>query len=527
MSTAKKTLTTCPPKTAVAYARYSSAGQRDVSIDQQLNDIRAFAEREGYKIIYEYADRAKSGFKKVDQRFEFQRMLRAAESGAFNTVIAWKVDRFGRNRRESAIFKGQLADAGVSVVYAMEPIPDGAAGCLTEGMLESIAEWYSRNLSENVKRGMNDNAKKGLYNGVTIYGYRKSANGCYVIDEPEAAVVRRIFTLYSQNYSCDSIYKKLVADGVKNRNGIPIPKPSIIYMIKNETYNGVYHFGSYRIPDAFPKIIDDDLWETCQELRERTTRKHDYRVFDYALSGKCTCGLCGSNIIGAYSHAWDNKKKYVYYTCRKHRSNKNLCELKAKYKDEVEKKVFEFLYKEVLTGKLLDHFIDDIDNILVNQQETSPVLSLKSELADINRRIDNITRAISEGIWSKQTSAMLNDLNNRADELQQQITYHTLTDNVSLSKDRIRFFFSKIAKGDINDPDCRRSLINSLVNSVVFYNDYIQLIINSTEHAATIPPDDLPPIEETPEYNFDSRLNWRARLFTVKNYPVIIFKIAV
>ena len=68
----------------------------------------------------------------------------------FDTVIAWKVDRFGRDRRESATFKGQLADQGVSVVYAMEPIPDGAAGALTEGMLEAIAEWYSRNLSENI-----------------------------------------------------------------------------------------------------------------------------------------------------------------------------------------------------------------------------------------------------------------------------------------------------------------------------------------------------------------------------------------
>ena len=54
---------TCSPKTAVAYARYSSAGQRDVSIDQQLADIRAFARREGYKIVHEFADHAKSGFK--------------------------------------------------------------------------------------------------------------------------------------------------------------------------------------------------------------------------------------------------------------------------------------------------------------------------------------------------------------------------------------------------------------------------------------------------------------------------------
>ena len=80
MSTAKKKLTTCEPKTAVAYARYSSAQQRDVSIEQQLRDIRAYAEREGYKIIYEYADHAKSGFKNVERRTQFQAMKQNVEA---------------------------------------------------------------------------------------------------------------------------------------------------------------------------------------------------------------------------------------------------------------------------------------------------------------------------------------------------------------------------------------------------------------------------------------------------------------
>ena len=144
----------CPPKTAVAYARYSSAGQRDVSIDQQLADIRAYAEREGYCIVHEYADHARSGFKNTDARTQFKAMIAAAEGRCFDTVLAWKVDRFGRNRENSAIYKSQLRRLGVKVVYVMEPIPEGAAGVLTEGMLEAIAQWYSENLSENVISAM-------------------------------------------------------------------------------------------------------------------------------------------------------------------------------------------------------------------------------------------------------------------------------------------------------------------------------------------------------------------------------------
>ena len=127
----KQKTPTCAPRTAVAYARYSSAGQRDVSIEQQLADIRLFAQREGYTLVHEYADHARSGFKNASARTAFQSMMAAAESGGFDTVISWKVDRFGRNREESALFKGRLRRFGVKVLYAMEPIPEGSAGVLS------------------------------------------------------------------------------------------------------------------------------------------------------------------------------------------------------------------------------------------------------------------------------------------------------------------------------------------------------------------------------------------------------------
>ena len=74
----KKVSPSCSPRTAVAYARYSSAGQRDVSIEQQLADIRSFAKREGYTIVHEYADHARSGFKNTASRTAFQSMIASA-----------------------------------------------------------------------------------------------------------------------------------------------------------------------------------------------------------------------------------------------------------------------------------------------------------------------------------------------------------------------------------------------------------------------------------------------------------------
>lgn len=527
MSTAKKKLTTCEPKTAVAYARYSSASQRDVSIDQQLKDIREYAEREGYTIIHEYADHAKSGYKKSERRAEFQAMLRAASSGAFDTVLAWKVDRFGRNRRESSAYKGQLADLGVSVVYAMEPIPDGAAGVLTEGMLEAIAEWYSRNLSENVRRGRMDNARKCLYNGVKLFGYRTDGNGHYVIYEPEAAIVRRIFSLYAQGNSAADVQRIITDEGVRNKNGDPFHISRIIHTIQNESYCGVYKYETERHPGGMPAIIDQETWEVCKDLRAKTSKHYKKRNFDYTLSGKCSCGYCGSNVRGVSGVG--RGKWYYYYQCGNQKSNgKVACDLKSYKTDIMENAIFDFIFDNLLRGKAFDQFVDAVYDTLNEYNAESPIRQMETSLNDINRRIDNINTAISEGIWTKSTAAMLDNLTAQAEALKKDIAYHQITASQTISKDRVRFYLQKIADGKRNDTEFLKSLVNSYINSITVYNDCLRVVVNAAENVERIPADELPPIDELPLFErFDFQPSASNRLVTVEPYPVIVFKIAI
>ena len=180
---------------AVVYARYSSHNQREESIEGQLRDASAYAERNGYDIIAEYADQAKSG--KSDQRPEFQRMLKDAEKKQFTVVLVWKQDRFMRNRYESATDKMKLKKNGVRVVSVMESISDTPEGIIMEGLLESMAEYYSANLSQNIKRGMRENLLKGKLSGHPApYGY-KLADGKLLQDETAAPIVRYIFEEYA------------------------------------------------------------------------------------------------------------------------------------------------------------------------------------------------------------------------------------------------------------------------------------------------------------------------------------------
>ena len=487
----KKNKLTCPPRTAVAYARYSSAGQRDVSIDQQLRDIRAYAEREGYHILHEYADHARSGFRNVSARTEFQSMISAAADGSFDTILCWKVDRFGRSREDSAIYKGQLSRLGVSVVYVMEPIPEGAAGVLTEGMLEAIAEWYSRNLSENVKRGMNDNARHCLYNGTTIFGYDGIRNQRYQINEEQAAVVRQIYSLYIDGYSMAEVCRILNSAGQRTESGKIFTINKINNILKQQRYRGIYIFGDYVIPDGMPRIIDDDTWEKAQHMKGKTGRHYENSPVEYLLTGKAFCGHCGKPLVGDSGTSKTGTTHY-YYTCqtKKRRSG---CDKKSIRKDRLETFVVNFLMDQVLSSAKIEEIADMVYEHQKKQQDSSPLRAMESELRETERKIENTNRAISLGANGYSTLNMLHQLEETAASLRLSIEARKFAEGKILDRDFIVFFLSGFSSLDRNDPVDRRTLIRVFLNSIYVYDDHARIFVNTSDTETVIPFDALPP----------------------------------
>ena len=102
---------------AVIYARYSSDNQREASIEGQIRECTAFAEKNGITVLRHYIDRAISA--KTDNRPEFQNMIKDSNKKLFDMIIVWKLDRFARNRYDSARYKAQLKKNGVKVVSAL------------------------------------------------------------------------------------------------------------------------------------------------------------------------------------------------------------------------------------------------------------------------------------------------------------------------------------------------------------------------------------------------------------------------
>ena len=106
----------------VIYARYSSHAQTEQSIEGQLKFCYEFARRNNYTIIEEYIDRAVSG--KTDNRPAFQRMIDDSKKKQFQYVLVYQLDRFARNRYDSATNKAKLKKNGVRVISVRESHTD-------------------------------------------------------------------------------------------------------------------------------------------------------------------------------------------------------------------------------------------------------------------------------------------------------------------------------------------------------------------------------------------------------------------
>lgn len=206
-----------PYEKAVLYCRYSSDNLEE-SIEGQIRECKAYAEKQGLTILNTYIDRAFSA--KTDNRPEFQRMIKDSAKNLFDVIIVWKLDRFARNRYDSAHYKAILGKNGVKVVSATETIAEDSTGILLESLLEGYAEFYSAELSEKVIRGMTENALKCKYNGGGLpVGYRIDNEQQFQIDPLTAPIVVDSFQKYHDGATIMEIVRWLNEKGIKPQRG--------------------------------------------------------------------------------------------------------------------------------------------------------------------------------------------------------------------------------------------------------------------------------------------------------------------
>ena len=468
--------------TAVIYARYSSDNQREESIEGQIRECTAYAEKNGITVIKHYIDRAFSA--KTDNRPEFQQMIKDSGKKLFDVVLVWKFDRFARNRFDSANYKMILKKNGVHLISVMEPIAEGSQGILVETLLEGMAEYYSAELSEKVIRGQTENALKGKCTGGTgTIGYKIDEDKFYHLDPLTAPLVLEAFQRYDNGEKMVEIVNFLNDKGVRNMQDGKMTHSSVNTMLKNRRYIGELSFRDIVVPDAIPAIVPKDLFDRVQKRMEKNKRapacgKADE---DYLLTTKLYCGKCGALMFGE-SGVSHTGKMYTYYKCAAAKKKKT-CDKKAVRKQWLEDLVVNETMKLVEDDASMNAIIVKVMEL--QNQESTDLPIYEKQLKETEVGITNMLNAIQMGILTSSTKERLEALEDQRKELQARIAEERLA-KPKMKEEFVRFWLLRFRKLDMTQPEQRQALVDTFINAIYLYDDKVLITFNYKEGTQTV-----------------------------------------
>ena len=437
---------------AAIYARYSTELQREASIEDQVRICRRLISDRGWQVVEVYPDMGLSGSSHL--RPSYQRLLEDARRGRFDIVVAESLDRISRDQEHMAAFHKQMSFLGIRTVT----VGEGDISELHIGLKGTMSALYLKDLALKTHRGLEGRVRDGKAAGGLSYGYRLDRHplpdgtfttGDRRIDPEEAEVVRRIFRDFAGGLSPRAISIAL------NREGLPGPSgkawgPSTIYgnwrrgtgVLNNELYAGRLVWNRQRfikdphtgkrqarinppedwiaqdVPEL--RIIDEEVWTAVKArqgaVRQATglatgnQRPERARRPVYLFSGLLKCGDCGGGFVLIAK---------TRYGCANARNRGTCTNRRTIDRHKLEDRVLIGLKDRLLSPELIAEFVAEYQREynLLRHEEVAGRAAAERELAQVERKIEEIIDAICEGIRHTSMKDRMTALEARKAEL--------------------------------------------------------------------------------------------------------------
>ncbi len=439
-------------------ARYSTVAQNERSAEDQIDLCREYAARQDFAVVETYADRAKSGVATAN-RDAYQAMIAAALSSKrpFDVILVEAFDRLWRSAGEQQVALFDLWQRGIAVVACSQGISTEHEGADVQIAMHGVfSENFIKAVREKTIRGLDALAKRGLSTGGKVFGYRavavageegrKGPRKRLVVDEAEAAVVRRIFSEYAQGYSLPKIAHRLNAEGVpypmKPTKRGPARKgwavATIRFILRSERYLGCIVWNrrefkknprtgkrqsvlrpasKWRVEDRpdlriVPPELEEAVAARIKMLTERYAVGREGKARGgatrpaftqhYLLTGFMRCGVCNSRMVaitstkrkasGTYRQSW-------YYCPVSKTKGPTVCTHTRRYKRAViegrlQKRAAEAMYRANL-NKLAGVVNDALKRAAASANGREE--ELRADLAKAEAERDRLVEAIASG----------------------------------------------------------------------------------------------------------------------------------
>jgi site-specific DNA recombinase len=315
---------------AVIYLRVSTKEQAEegYSIPAQAEACRRFIAEKGWEVADEYVDRGESA--RSADRPQLQALLaRLAEDRSIEALVVHKLDRLARNLEDHAAVRAALRKAGVQLHSVTETLEDSASGKLVEGILASIAEFYSANLGQEIRKGMDQKAAQGGWPVRAPFGYRnvrrdgpRRRGESALEPDPQAPLVTSAFERYATgSLSLATLTEQLAERGLRNRLGNPPGVSAIHRMLRNPVYAGVVRWRGVERDGTHQPLVSRELFGRVQSVLDAHSSGGERSwKHDHYLKGTLVCAECGSKLYYVVA-----KGRFGYFRCVGRNTGRTSC----------------------------------------------------------------------------------------------------------------------------------------------------------------------------------------------------------
>lgn len=463
-------------KTVAAYARYSTDMQTENSIIFQMEAINKFCNEHEFVVTHRYMDEAKSGTN--TNRENFQQLCTAAKFREFDAVVIYDITRGSRDVADWFNFRKAMMLLGVEVISVEDNLGDlmNPNDFLVELLGVGIGQHHVLTTRQKSIEGITARAKTGVFmGGCPPFGY-DVVDQRYVINEKEAALVKKIFSMYAGGSS----YKEIIAqlEGIPTKKGGTWGTNSISTILKNDRYIGIYTWNRRKVKlmgkwagggpnermvrieqGAIPPIIDLHTWNAVQTRMKSNKHAQNTAVRrTYLLSGLIECNQCGGAYVGVTSINTRGVET-AYYTCATKKRQKT-CTASNINALKIESAISE------VVKNIVENHIDELVDVIYKKlyENLNDYSSEKKELAEVEKKIKNATNCIMSGIIYPELKNEIDRLQERKRELNRIISAAGVKE---INREQIK----KILQTKISDAYDKKALIRLFVQKIKIHQD--------------------------------------------------------
>ncbi len=386
------------------YARKSTDDEERqmLSIDAQLNELRAYARKESLEIAREFVE---SMTAKKPGRPIFDDMLRRVERGEADALLAWHPDRLARNSVDGGriiylVDVGQL-QALKFPTFWFENTPQGK---FVLNMAFGQSKYYVDALSENVRRGIREKIRRGIYPHKPPLGYMNEPRLRTIeVHHTKAPLVRRLFETYaSGRHNFEDMTALAAQWGLLSHKERPLARSLIPQILSDRFYIGLFEWAGEEYEGAHERFIPQELFDRVRKVladrgrgRYRTRKQRQ----PLAFLGLIRCEECGASITA------ERQKGHHYYRCTK---KLGLCGLKGYVREEA---LAAFMRDEIGRVAICDEWAEKmLAQIEVWRRDetgraTAEAQRFKDQLAELDRRVNRLLDVFLDGSITREDYA--------------------------------------------------------------------------------------------------------------------------